>query len=55
LLIVFRYVALLEAEAAFDTWMDTYPEGETDPEKLEIQKTHDQFMDKIGLNPKDSE
>jgi hypothetical protein len=35
--------------------MDTYPEGETDPEKLEIQKTHDQFMDKIRLNPKDPE
>ena len=50
-----RANALLEAEAAFDTWMDTYPEGETAPEKLEIQKKHDQFIDKMGLNPKDPE
>ena len=29
-----------------------YPESERWPEALKAQKSHDQFMDYIGLNPK---
>lgn len=32
--------------------MDIYPESERCPEALKAQKSHDQFMDYIGLNPK---
>lgn len=44
--------ALLKAEASFDKWMDTYPMSEPWQEKLEAQKHHDEFMDHLGLNPK---
>ena len=47
-----RGEALLKAEAAFNLWMDIYPESEPWQQQLDIQKTHDEFMDKIGLNPK---
>ena len=47
-----RGLALIKAEEAFNLWMDIYPESESDPERLDIQKSHDQFMDHIGLNPK---
>ena len=48
-----RGEALLAAEAKFNLWMDIYPESEPFPMNLQIQKTHDEFMDKIGLNPKE--
>lgn len=48
-----RGEALLTAEAKFNLWMDIYPESEPFPMNLQIQKTHDEFMDKMGLNPKD--
>ena len=44
-----------ELSQAFNLWMDIYPESERWPEKLKAQKAHDQFMDHIGLNPKNSE
>ncbi len=44
--------ALLKAEANFNLWMDIYPESESYPERLSIQKAHDEIMDKIGLNLK---
>ena len=47
-----RGEALLKAEADFNLWMDIYPESEPSAMSLRIQKTHDEFMDKIGLNPK---
>ena len=46
-----RGEALLKAEAAFNLWMDIYPESEPWQQQLNIQKTHDETMDKIGLNP----
>ena len=48
-----RAEALLKAEADFNLWMDIYPESEPFDMNLQIQKTHDEFMDKIGLNPKE--
>ena len=50
-----RGEALLKAEADFNVWMDIYPESEPFPMSLQIQKTHDEFMDKMGLNPKNRE
>lgn len=50
-----RGEALLKAEADFNLWMDIYPESEPFPMNLQIQKTHDEFMDKMGLNPKTSD
>ena len=47
-----RGLALIKAEEAFNLWMDIYPESERCPEALKAQKSHDQFMDYIGLNPK---
>ena len=47
--------ALLRAEESFDLWMDIYPESEPWLEALEAQKKHDQFMDYLGLNPKNPE
>ena len=48
-----RAQALLKAEADFNLWMDIYPESEPFDMNLQLQKTHDEFMDKIGLNPKE--
>ena len=48
-------LALIKAEEAFNLWMDIYPESESWPDKLKAQKAHDQFMDHIGLNPKNGE
>lgn len=50
-----RGEALLDAEARFNWWMDTYPEFDSDLLGQQIQKSHDQIMDQSGLNPKDSE
>lgn len=47
-----RGEALLKAEADFNLWMDIYPESETWQDRLKIQKTHDETLDKIGLNSK---
>ena len=47
-----RGEALLKAEAAFNLWMDIYPESEPFDLNLKIQKAHDDTMDEIGLNPK---
>ena len=47
-----RGEALLKAESDFNLWMDIYPESEPFSMNLQIQKSHDEFMDKIGLNPK---
>ncbi|MDO4623064.1 MAG: helix-turn-helix transcriptional regulator [Eubacteriales bacterium] len=44
--------ALLRAEESFNLWMDIYPESESWPERLMIQKSHDKTMDWLGLNPK---
>lgn len=48
-----RREALLKSEADFNLWMDIYPESEPFPMNLQIQKTHDEFMDKMGLEPKE--
>ncbi len=48
-----RREALLKTEADFNLWMDIYPESEHFPMDLQIQKTHDEFMDKMELNPKE--
>jgi transcriptional regulator with XRE-family HTH domain len=45
-----RGEALLKAESDFNLWMDIYPESEPWQERLNIQKTHDEVMDKVGLN-----
>lgn len=47
-----RGEALLKAESDFNLWMDVYPESELSGMNLQIQKSHDAVMDKIGLNPK---
>ena len=47
--------ALIAAEDAFFLWMDVYPETEMWPDRLQIQKKHDEFMDFVGLNPKNPE
>lgn len=47
-----RGIALIKAEEAFNLWMDIYPESEPWKEKLQIQKSHDQLLDQLGLNPK---
>ena len=47
--------ALLAAEDSFNLWMDVYPESESSLLNLKIQKSHDEFMDHIGLNPKNPE
>lgn len=47
-----RGEALLKTEADFNLWMDIYPESEPWLDRLNIQKIHDETMDKIGLNPK---
>lgn len=47
-----RGEALLKAEPDFNLWMDVYPESEPSGMNLQIQKSHDAAMDKIGLNPK---
>ena len=44
-----RGEALLKAEAAFNLWMDIYPESEPFDLNLKIQKAHDEAMDQIGL------
>ena len=49
-----RGEALLKAEAAFNLWMDIYPESEPFDLNLKIQKAHDKVMDKMGLNPKNT-
>lgn len=48
-----RAEALLKAETDFNLWMDIYPESEPFDINFQIQKTHDEFRDKIGLNPKE--
>lgn len=48
-----RAEALLKAESDFNVWMDIYPESEPFAMNLQIQKTHDEFMDKVGLNFKE--
>ena len=47
-----RGEALLKAEADFNLWMDVYPESEPFDLNFKIQKTHDEAMDKVGLNSK---
>lgn len=47
-----RGEALLQAEVDFNLWMDIYPESEPWQDRLDMQKSHDEIMDKLGLNPK---
>ena len=47
--------ALMQAEEKFNRWMDIYPESEPWTQLLDAQKKHDQFMDTLGLNPKNPE
>ena len=47
-----RGEALLQAEADFNLWMGIYPESEPWQDRLDMQKSHDEIMDKLGLNPK---
>lgn len=47
-----RGEALLKAEAAFNLWMDIYPESEPFDLNLKIQKAHDETLDEIGVNSK---
>lgn len=44
--------ALIKAEDDFNLWMDIYPESEPWLDRLQAQKHHDEFMDMLGLNPK---
>ena len=48
-----RAEALLSAEESFDVWMDIYPESETWQDRIDLQRKHDEVMDRIGLNPKE--
>ena len=48
--VIKRGEALLKAEAAFNLWMDIYPESEPFDLNLKIQKAHDEAMDEIGVN-----
>jgi DNA-directed RNA polymerase subunit N (RpoN/RPB10) len=48
-----RGESLLKAESDFNLWMDIYLESEPWQERLNIQKAHDEIMDKIGLKPYD--
>ena len=50
-----RKEALEKAYREFDWWMDTYPTTEPYPERIEAQKKHDELMDQMGLNPKNSD
>ena len=50
-----RGEALLKAEADFNVWMDIYAESVPFPLSLQILNTLDEFMDKMGLNPKNRE
>ena len=43
-----RGEALIEAEASFNRWMDTYPEQEKNTMMLDIMRAHDRNMDEIG-------
>ena len=43
-----RGEALIEAEASFNRWMDTYPEQEINTMMLDIMRAHDRNMDEIG-------
>ena len=45
-----RGEALLQAESDLNLWIEIYPESEPWQERLKIQKTHDEVMDKIGLS-----
>jgi hypothetical protein len=47
-----RGEVLLKSEDKFNLWMDIYPESEPWRDRLNLQRTHDKFMDSIGLNPK---
>lgn len=47
-----RAKRLLEIESDFDLWMDIYPDSEFMPQLLQIQKSHDETMDMMALNPK---
>ena len=40
----------LKTEAAFNLWMDIYPESEPCDLNSKIQKAHVEAMDEIGLN-----
>lgn len=44
--------ALLKAETGFKLWMNIYPELNPFDLNLKIQKTHDETMGEIELNPK---
>ena len=48
-LCTFEFVCLLD----FNLWMDIYPESEPFDMNLQLQKTHDEFMDKIGVKTKE--
>jgi len=50
-----RGEALLKAESDFNLWMDIYPESEPFTMNLQMQKLHDETMDKLGLNPKNED
>lgn len=50
-----RGEALLKAESDFNLWMDIYPESEPFTMNLQIQRLHDETMDKMGLNPKNED
>lgn len=48
-------MAIIEAEDRFFQWMDTYPQGEQFPEKIALQKQHDEKMDWYAKNSKATE
>ena len=50
-----REEAPLKAEANFKFWTDIYPELEPWQERLKIQKSHDEVMDKMGLYQKEKQ
>ena len=50
-----RQRAIEAAEAAFNEWMDTYPESEMDIDLLKIAAEFDKRMDFYGNNPLNNE
>lgn len=46
-----RQRAVAAAEAAFNEWMDTYPDSEMDLDLLKIAADFDKRMDFYGNNP----
>lgn len=47
--------AMIACEDEFYEWMDSYPQGESDPDNIAMQKAHDENLDWYAKNPKNPE